>query len=494
MDLSHGAGSSKASADSASASNSPSEDAQSTSAPHSRGSGDLLRGGAELTGALGSFLKRATGFEAMEHSGASRFSSMFRDLKSDDPNRQMMALTELSEYLSFSSEEALISFPMETFIPVLISLLDDAEGFMAKAGDETAAQAMLLCCRCLFNVVDILPPTTRIITAAGGLPVLCANLLNVAYIDVAELAVTIIERISEDQPLQVLKAGGLQAILMFLDFFQIAVQRQAVNSATLMLQQIPPSDVFDQHVRPVLSTLAQLLQHSDPQVLQSVCECWRRVLDSAIIIHGRSLTPASHGRNGPKGKSARWPGDKSKKDDATDAGASGSSVPSTPLASVLEEMCPSSVLSHLLMLLSNGISSPSPHTSVIMSEVLYILSVLTNHSDFFTQEVLKQDICSLLHQMVVAMDLSHGGTSSSQTSLALLRVLACVASILPAVRLEDTVCACECEEKRFALFKEAPSTWMPLHKRFFQYLWMCTRLPPTLASNRSVLLCCSPFS
>jgi E3 ubiquitin-protein ligase TRIP12 len=227
---------------------------------------------------------------------------MFRDLKSDDPTRQIMALTELSEYLSFSSEEALISFPMETFIPVLISLLEDP-----GHGDETAAQAMLLCCRCLFNVVDILPPTTRIITAAGGLPVLCANLLNVAYIDVAELAVAIIERISQDQPLQVLKAGGLQAILMFLDFFQIAVQRQAVNSAALMLLPISPSDVFDQHVRPVLPTLVQLLQHSDPQVLQSVCECWRRVLDGVIVTHTRPRAGAGarQRRAASMGKAAR---------------------------------------------------------------------------------------------------------------------------------------------------------------------------------------------
>lgn len=488
MDTSLRGGSSKASVDSASASNSTSEEAQSTSAgPASRSGerGDRLSGSgpsegshrpgpSDLSGALGSFLKRTSQFE--EPSGASRFSAMFRDLKSDDGTRQILALTELSEYLSFSSEEALISFPMETFIPVLISLLEDP-----GHGDETAAQAMLLCCRCLFNVVDILPPTTRIITAAGGLPVLCANLLNVAYIDVAELAVAIIERISEDQPLQVLKAGGLQAILTFLDFFQIAVQRQAVSAAALMLLPIPPPEVFDQHVRPVLPTLAQLLQHGDPQILQSVCECWRRVLDNAIIIHGRprsgslSMGPSSSlGRMVAKGKWRGGPGDRAKKDKeetAADASASGSNAP-VPLAMVLEEMCPGSMLSHLLMLLSNGISSPSPHTSVVMAEVLYILSVLTNYSDTFTREVLKQDICSLLRQMVLAADLSHGGhtVTSSQTSFALLRVLAAVASILPAVHLSDGEFSCECEEKRLSLFKEDPEQLDTLGKAFLPLL------------------------
>ncbi|CAL1152435.1 unnamed protein product [Cladocopium goreaui] len=146
---------------------------------------------------------------------------------------------------------------------------------------------MLLACRCLYNVVDILPPTARIIVGHGGLSVLCANLLNIEYIDVAELTVSTIELISEDQPVQVLKAGGLQAILTFLDFFQISVQRQAANAAALMLQAVTPPDVFEQHVKPVLPTLAQLLQHSDPQVLHSICECWRRVIDGCIAAHER---------------------------------------------------------------------------------------------------------------------------------------------------------------------------------------------------------------
>ena len=115
---------------------------------------------------------------------------------------------------------------------------------------------------------------------------------------------------------------------------------------------------------------------------------------------------------------------------------------------------PAKVLSNLLVLLGNGVSSPSPHSSVVVAEVLYILGVLTNYSDTFAEAVLKQDICALLRQMVLSMDLMNGGHSLSQTSSGLLRVLAAVASILPAVHLTDT--GCECEEKRLALFKESP--------------------------------------
>eukprot|EP00929_Paragymnodinium_shiwhaense_P048171 TRINITY_DN24397_c0_g1_i1.p1 TRINITY_DN24397_c0_g1~~TRINITY_DN24397_c0_g1_i1.p1 ORF type:complete len:2192 (+),score=550.41 TRINITY_DN24397_c0_g1_i1:129-6704(+) len=436
-------------------------------------------------GALGSFLlKRSMGGE--DGANMSRFSSMFRDLKSNDGSRQIVALTELSEYLSFSSEEALITFPMETFIPLLISLLEDP-----GHSDELAAQAMLLCCRCLFNVVDVLPPTSRIITACGGLPVLCANLLNVAYIDVAELAVAIIERISEDQPLQVLKAGGLQAITTFLDFFQIAVQRQAISAAALMLVPQPPADVFEQHVRPVLPTLSQLLQHSDPQVLLSVCDCWRRMLDNVILAHGMkapaaptsddSASPSAGSRNLAKG---RWRqvsggGDGRKGDaagadsSAVSAGVANMSLEVESVSTVLEEMCPSGALSNLLMLIASGTTAPSPHSAAITGEAMYILSILINYSNVFAKEVLQQDICALLRQTMLSMEnlsvrSSMQGGPQSQSSFALLRVLSLVGSLLPALHLSDS--GCECDAARLALFTEEPSYLETLGEAFLPVL------------------------
>ena len=47
------------------------------------------------------------------------------------------------------------------------------------------------------------PPTARIIVGHGGLSVLCANLLNIEYIDVAELTVSTIELISEVDGLEI---------------------------------------------------------------------------------------------------------------------------------------------------------------------------------------------------------------------------------------------------------------------------------------------------
>eukprot|EP00931_Biecheleriopsis_adriatica_P019742 TRINITY_DN13378_c0_g3_i1.p1 TRINITY_DN13378_c0_g3~~TRINITY_DN13378_c0_g3_i1.p1 ORF type:complete len:1878 (+),score=391.01 TRINITY_DN13378_c0_g3_i1:126-5759(+) len=489
-----------------SASNSPSEDADT---PHGTGDGLQSRqrpgsGPSDLGGALSFFMKRAMdgsdgspaplGFPAhlglgSSSSSSSQFSPLLRDLRSEDGQRQLMALTELAEQLSFSSEEALISFPMETFIPLLVNLLGNP-----GIGDETTAQVMLLSCRCLYNVVDILPPTARIIVGAGGLPVLCANLLNIEYIDVAELTVSIIEQISEDQPLQVLRAGGLEAILTFLDFFQMSVQRQAANAAALMLLPVLPSDVFEQHVKPALPTLAQLLQHSDPQVLHSVCESWRRVIDGCISSHerprGELPSSCSGGGSAASALVSRFAAqarlrfgaegskreadeahddeddeDEDEDDEDEDEESAAPSVPPSPagppvsaqvLTAVLQDVVPSSVLGNLLLLLGNGISSPSQQTSSVLGEVLYILSVLTNYSDNFTEEVLQQDICGLLRQMVLGMDLVGSGASgSSQASSGLIRVLALIASVLPSLQLTESGCACE--EKRMAVLRQNPN-------------------------------------
>lgn len=471
MDLSHGETLSRGS-DSASASKSPSEEMADSGMQGPGGaSGDstaqramaaaaaaaAAAGPGDFGGAFSFFLKRTSQLEGEGGPASStQFSAMLRELRSGEGGRQVAALAELSEHLSFSSEESLISFPMETFIPVLVGLLENP-----GTGDEMTAQVMLLACRCLFNIVDILPPTSRIIAASGGLPALCANLLNIEYIDVAELTVAIIEAISDDQPIQVLKAGGLQAILSFLDFFQLSVQRQAANAAAQMLLPVTPPDVLQQYVRPVLPTLATLLQHTDPQVQQSICECWRRLVDNTVVVHTKPKSVWSQGsahhslaRLVAKGKwrperLARKP--PSPRDEGD--GGKDSDPALGPVGPVLEEMCANGVLSNMLLMLSQAVSSPTANSSVVVNEVLYILSVLSHYSDVVTDDLLQQDICNLLRQMVLGIDLTEG-QSSSQRTTGILKVLSLVASLLPTVKMKGA--SCESEEKRLALFGVNP--------------------------------------
>ena len=59
--------------------------------------------------------------------------------------------------------------------------------------------------------------------------------MMIEYVDLAEEVIYCVDRICDDCPLSVLKAGGLAAILQYLDFFGSSVQRKAITAASKML-------------------------------------------------------------------------------------------------------------------------------------------------------------------------------------------------------------------------------------------------------------------
>ena len=50
---------------------------------------------------------------------------------------------------------------------------------------------MLLACRCLANLLEALPNSVNAIVYAGAVPVLCAKLLEIQYIDLAEQTLSV---------------------------------------------------------------------------------------------------------------------------------------------------------------------------------------------------------------------------------------------------------------------------------------------------------------
>lgn len=58
-----------------------------------------------------------------------------------------------------------------------------------------------------------------------------SKLMEVEYIDLAEQVLSVLEKISLDFSAAVVHAGGLLAVLQYIDFFNIHVQRTAVSIA-----------------------------------------------------------------------------------------------------------------------------------------------------------------------------------------------------------------------------------------------------------------------
>jgi E3 ubiquitin-protein ligase TRIP12 len=227
----------------------------------------------------------------------SGMSSRLRDLlnnlrQKDDPTIQLVALEELSNLLLVSNEDNLSGqFSPDPYVKELISLMQPNE----ITGEENP-ETMLLACRCIANLMEALRGSVANVVYGGAVPVLCQKLLEIHYIDVAEQALSVsipnsmssvnvadlriqtLSKISIDFPGSIVREGGLTACLQFLDFFATGTQRTAVTTAANCCRNIP-HDSFPV-IRDVMPILQNVLVSPDQKVVEQGCLCVTRIIDS----------------------------------------------------------------------------------------------------------------------------------------------------------------------------------------------------------------------
>ena len=86
------------------------------------------------------------------------------------------------------------------------------------------------------------------------------------------------EKISEEFPSSIVREGGLSALLNYLDFFSIAVQRTALQAASNCCRNISP-DHFTQ-IKGVWPIIRNCLGYSDSRLVEFACMCVVRVIDA----------------------------------------------------------------------------------------------------------------------------------------------------------------------------------------------------------------------
>ncbi|KAJ2340780.1 Ubiquitin fusion degradation protein 4, partial [Coemansia sp. RSA 2673] len=186
-------------------------------------------------------------------------------------NRILIALQELTELLSISTEESLIGLNIGELGQSLANLLKGADGdygeltgFIASNGD-----IMLLACRCLSNLLEALPLTGGLLVRLGVVGVLCSKLMEIEYIDLAEQALLTLMQLSKEFPAKVCEAGGLTACLTFLDFFATGTQRTALACAANCAQGITV-DQFSQ-AREAALVLERTMFYADQKSAEHSC-------------------------------------------------------------------------------------------------------------------------------------------------------------------------------------------------------------------------------
>ena len=203
-----------------------------------------------------------------------RLRTILEQLKTkEDPSVQFIALTELSEILLVSNEDNLAGhFSPDAFVRELVTLMQPSD-----FGEENP-EMMLLACRCIANLMEAVPGATPSVVYGGAVPVLCQKLLEIHFIDLAEQALSTLEKISAEFPASIVREGGLTACLTYLDFFATSTQRTAVTTAANCCRNL--TDESFPVVRDVMPTLLNVLSSNDQKVVEqgSICVC--RIVES----------------------------------------------------------------------------------------------------------------------------------------------------------------------------------------------------------------------
>lgn len=198
-------------------------------------------------------------------------------------------LSDLCESLSLSSEDMLVmqGFNVDAFVVAVVGLVRS----------PPTMDVLLLSARALSSILDLFPGNAiPKAIAEGVIPSLCDKLLEIEYMDVAELALQILERIvcrtkhgasslssSSSQAASsyrraVIQENGFVALLQFVDFFPLEIQRTAARIVAQLCVQFPVSLVGQLQLG--LPLITNLLHSFDSEIVQSACECLQRLSES----------------------------------------------------------------------------------------------------------------------------------------------------------------------------------------------------------------------
>ncbi|XP_058890461.1 E3 ubiquitin-protein ligase TRIP12-like isoform X3 [Acipenser ruthenus] len=183
-----------------------------------------------------------------------------------DESQQLQAVIEMCQLLVMGNEDTLGGFPVKSVVPALITLLQMEHNF----------DIMNHASRALTYMMEALPRSSAVVVDA--IPVFLEKLQVIQFIDVAEQALTALEMLSRRHSKAILQAGGLADCLLYLEFFSINAQRNALAIAANCCQSITPDEFH--FVSDSLPLLTQRLTHQDKKSVESTCLCFARLVDN----------------------------------------------------------------------------------------------------------------------------------------------------------------------------------------------------------------------
>eukprot|EP00095_Tigriopus_kingsejongensis_P008879 maker-scaffold15_size728074-snap-gene-6.27 protein:Tk08879 transcript:maker-scaffold15_size728074-snap-gene-6.27-mRNA-1 annotation:"e3 ubiquitin-protein ligase trip12 isoform x2" len=220
-----------------------------------------------LAGVLGPRMHHLILNRAMAPSATSKAQQLLQGLQATgDESRQLQAVIEMCQLLVMGNEDTLTGFPIRQVVPALIVLLKMEHNF----------DLMNHACRALTYMMEALPRSSTVIVDA--IPTFLEKLQSIQCMDVAEQSLSALEMLSKKHNKAILHAKGVMACLMFLDFFSITAQRNALTVTSNCCQGLLAEEFV--HVQDALTILSSRLVHDDKKSSESACTALSRLAES----------------------------------------------------------------------------------------------------------------------------------------------------------------------------------------------------------------------
>lgn len=197
-----------------------------------------------------------------------QWKTLLEGLKSEDETVQLQCLMELCNNFVWMTEDTVQDFRADLFLPILVQML--------REGHDP--NMMLYVCRAFSHLLEALPIAVGFLVRYGAVPVLCEKLMSIEYIDLAEQVIISLLKISEHPTggIHILNAGGVNALLSFIDFFALDIQIKAMNAVANTLAIISKEGYS--MVKDAVAMLNNLLQHNELQISEKACLSLYRIV------------------------------------------------------------------------------------------------------------------------------------------------------------------------------------------------------------------------
>jgi len=198
-----------------------------------------------------------------------------------DDGVQLQALDTLNRALSMGSQ---LDLRISLYLPALLRVV-------AEGGNS---EIVLLAIRCVNQIIDIEPRAGASVLSEGGHVTLCAKLLAMQDLDVAEQCVACLQALATGNPREIFKAGGMRACTAFYDFFPAHLQRRALETVALMCNDAARLPEDAALVGDVIKTLSPCLDDDDGRISKLACKSLAKL-----------ITCYANPPSAPSGESAR---------------------------------------------------------------------------------------------------------------------------------------------------------------------------------------------